>query len=401
MRCSFARLISSFSLSGSGTAAVIGSASSGEVPQARSARSRTPEERSRCRSLPPRRTAASASNRQPAPHLALRRHRAVLKIGEGLLVGGNHAGAGATLDGHVVDRHPAFHRQVANGRACELDDMTGATGGADLADDGKDDVLCRHPGGEFAINGDAHVLGRLLNQRLRRQHMLDLGGADAESKRPEGAMGGGVRIAADNGHAGLRKALLGPITWTMPWRTSFMAKKGTPNSAAWLQAPRPGCGSHPRSRPNGLLSEHCGRQRRGCGSGRGPTSTLRRLQRPVARHLMDKMPVDIDQAGAVILAMHDMRIPDFVKQGLWRRHVFLRRAAPRSKSWPVHAVRRKTPRGLWFFRQCGRPCRSGHADNTASRAAPGHVARRSHRRPAGRTAGRRARRPRHRTACER
>jgi hypothetical protein len=39
---------------------------------------------------------------------------------------------------------------------------------------------------------------------------------------------------------------------------------------------------------------------------------------------VNKVPVDVNQAGTVILAMHNMRIPDFVKKGLWRRHVFLR-----------------------------------------------------------------------------
>ena len=43
-----------------------------------------------------------------------------------------------------------------------------------------------------------------------------------------------------------------------------------------------------------------------------------------AGHLVNKVPVDVNQAGTVILAMHNMRIPDFVKKGLWRRHVFLR-----------------------------------------------------------------------------
>ena len=39
--------------------------------------------------------------------------------------------------------------------------------------------------------------------------MLDLGGADAEGERAEGAMRRGVAVAADDGHAGLGQALLG------------------------------------------------------------------------------------------------------------------------------------------------------------------------------------------------
>ena len=38
--------------------------------------------------------------------------------------------------------------------------------------------------------------------------MLDLGGADAEGEGPESAVGGGVGVAADHGHAGLGQAQL-------------------------------------------------------------------------------------------------------------------------------------------------------------------------------------------------
>jgi hypothetical protein len=38
--------------------------------------------------------------------------------------------------------------------------------------------------------------------------MLDLRGADAEGQRAEGAVGRGVAVAADDGHAGQGEALL-------------------------------------------------------------------------------------------------------------------------------------------------------------------------------------------------
>ena len=47
----------------------------------------------------------------------------------------------------------------------------------------------------------------LREQGLRRQHMLDLAGADAEGKRAERAMGGGVAVAAHDGRAGQGPAL--------------------------------------------------------------------------------------------------------------------------------------------------------------------------------------------------
>ena len=50
----------------------------------------------------------------------------------------------------------------------------------------------------------------LHQQRLRRQHVLDLARADAERERAERAVRAGVRVAADDRHAGQRRALLRP-----------------------------------------------------------------------------------------------------------------------------------------------------------------------------------------------
>ena len=65
------------------------------------------------------------------------------------------------------------------------------------------------PIGPLAVDRDAHVLGRLLDQGLGGQHVLDLRRADAEGERPEGAVGRGVGIAAYDGRAGQGEALLG------------------------------------------------------------------------------------------------------------------------------------------------------------------------------------------------
>ena len=132
-----------------------------------------------------------------------------MQIVEGLFVGRDQAGAGAALDRHVADRHAAFHRQCADRFAGIFEHVAGAAGGADLADDGEDDVLGGDAVRQFAVDDRAHVLGLLLDQRLRRQHMLDLGRADAMRQRAERAMRRGVAVAADDGHAGQGKALLG------------------------------------------------------------------------------------------------------------------------------------------------------------------------------------------------
>ena len=65
-------------------------------------------------------------------------------------------------------------------------------------------------GCEVALDRHGHRLRAHLGQRLGGQHVLHLAGADAEGERTEGAVRGGVAVAADDRHARLRPALLGP-----------------------------------------------------------------------------------------------------------------------------------------------------------------------------------------------
>ncbi len=48
-----------------------------------------------------------------------------------------------------------------------------------------------------------------MQKALRRQHMLDLTGADAKRQRTESAVGRGVAISANYRHAGLSQTLFG------------------------------------------------------------------------------------------------------------------------------------------------------------------------------------------------
>ncbi len=66
------------------------------------------------------------------------------------------------------------------------------------------------PGPVCAFHAHTHVARLLLQQALRGQHVLDLGGADAECQRAERAVRGGVRIAAYHRHARQGRALLRP-----------------------------------------------------------------------------------------------------------------------------------------------------------------------------------------------
>ncbi len=133
---------------------------------------------------------------------------AALDVGEGRLVGGDHPGAGAGLDRHVADRHPRLHAQAPDGLAAVLQHVALAAAGADPGDHGQDQVLGGDALGQRALHGDRHRLEGLERQRLGGQHVLDLGGADAEGQRAEGAVGGGVRVAAHDRHARLGQAQL-------------------------------------------------------------------------------------------------------------------------------------------------------------------------------------------------
>ena len=134
---------------------------------------------------------------------------APFEVGEGDIVGGDEAGAGARLDAHVADGHAALHGEGADDLAAVLDDVAGAAAHADGVDDGEDDVLGGDAGGEFPVDLNGHGALGGLGEGLGGEHVLDLGGADADGERAEGAVGGGVAIAADDGHAGLAEALLG------------------------------------------------------------------------------------------------------------------------------------------------------------------------------------------------
>ena len=139
---------------------------------------------------------------------ALRRLRAALDVVERRLVGRDQAGLGAPLDAHVADRHPALHRELLDGLAAVLDDVALAAAGAGVGDQGEHQVLGGDAGGQAAVDGDRHRLRLRLHQGLGGEHVLDLGGADAERDRAERAVGAGVGVAADDRHAGLGEAEL-------------------------------------------------------------------------------------------------------------------------------------------------------------------------------------------------
>ena len=61
------------------------------------------------------------------------------------------------------------------------------------------------PAAQLAVDVDRKRLRLALQQALRREHVADFRGADAEGQRAERAVRARVAVAADDGHARLRE----------------------------------------------------------------------------------------------------------------------------------------------------------------------------------------------------
>ncbi len=212
--------------------------------------------------------------------------------------------------------------------------MAGAAGGADLADDGEDDVLGGDALGQRAVDADAHVLGFALDQRLRGEHVLDLGGADAVRQRAEGAVRRGVAVAADDGRAGQREALLGaddvddalPLVELVEVLDAEVARVGGERldlDAAVVVVDALGAvgGRH-------VVVDDGERLLRRAHLAARHAQAFERLR---ARHLVHEMAVDVEEARAVVLALDHVIVEDLVVECLGHAVSRLRWAANGSR----------------------------------------------------------------------
>ncbi len=206
--------------------------------------------------------------------------------------------------------------------ASELDGMTAAAGGADPADDGQHDVLGRHPRAYPAVDPDQHVRGLFLYHALGRQHMLHLGGADAVSQRAQCAVGRGMGIAAHHGHARQGGALLRPDhvhnALARVIDLEFGDAEGVAVAVQGLHLQL----SHRIGDAGDTTAAVGGGHvvvRRGQ-IGRAPPWAAPGLAQALEGlgrgHLVDQMPVYINEATAVPVLAHHVGIPQFVVQGL-------------------------------------------------------------------------------------
>ncbi len=212
---------------------------------------------------------------------------------------------------------------AADRRAAELDRVAGAAGGADAADDRQHDVLGAATRRQPAVDTHQHVLRLARQQRLRGQHVFDLAGADAVRQRAEGAVGGGVRIAADHRHARQRRALLRAdhvhdalaLVVHLELRDAEAVAVGV--ERVDLQ---------PRDRVGDALRAIGGRhvvvahRQVGADAPDLATCLVQALERLRAGHFMDQVAVDVQQRRAVVLGVDDVLVPDLVvKRAAHRR----------------------------------------------------------------------------------
>ena len=188
--------------------------------------------------------------------------------------GATMPGAAAALDRHVADRHAALHRQRLDGGPGELDDVAGGAVDAHLADRPEDEVLGRDAEAEARPRSGCASTRLALHEHLRRQHVLDLARADAEGQRAEGAVGGGVAVAADDRHPGLGHAELGPddVDDALVLGAERVAA-GCRTRRSCARASRPACARARRGcarRPGCRRWARCGRPWPACGRAGGP-----------------------------------------------------------------------------------------------------------------------------------
>ena len=257
------------------------------------------------------------------PFNTVGRIRAALQIRERSVVGSDQPGARACLDAHVAHGQAALDAHALEHRATVFDHVAVAARGADHADDVEDQVFGRDSGAELAIDAHFHRPRFAQQQRLRRQHVLDLAGADPECQRADPAVRGGVAVAADDGGTGQRKALFWPDDMDDPLlaggsvdiadaerggvalqRGELLGAFGVGNRDAIAR----------RVEPGGGRQVVIGDRQREVGAANAAPAGAQRFERLRAGHLVDEVAVDEQQRGTILARLDDMRVPDlFIK----------------------------------------------------------------------------------------
>ena len=250
---------------------------------------------------------------------------ATLEVGERRLVWCDHAGARTRLDRHIAQRHAALHGEPLDSFAAVLQHVALSATRADARDHREDEVLGRDAVRQRAVDGDRHGLEGLERQRLRGEHVLDLARANSEGERTEGAVGRGVRVAADHGHAGLGETELRAHHVD---DALVLAAQGEERHAELRAVRAQGLDLSARDRiGDGLVDVDrgdvvvLGRQGE-IGAAYDASGRPQGVECLGARDLVDEVEVDIEEIRLALGAAHDVRVPDLLCQRLAHVHSF-------------------------------------------------------------------------------
>src|SRR5919112_2284783 len=277
------------------------------------------------------------------PLLAFRGVLFAPKVLESRLVGRNETGPPPPLDGHVAHGHATLHRELPDRLAPVFDDVTTPASRPDTVQDAEHEVLGRDVGGEIALDGDGHGLRAVLGQRLGGEDVLDLAGPDAEGESAECAVGGRVRVTADDYEPWLRQPHLGPddVHDALPDRTPLVEV----DTELLAVAPQ---GLHLLGRDL-VFYRHselgCGnvvvhRREREIRAPYPPASHPEALESLRARNLMHQVKVDVEEIRLPLDAPHHVLLPYFLYQRL--RFTHLRPSHTRSSRIPSCHCRPRT-----------------------------------------------------------
>src|SRR5437016_10667424 len=127
-----------------------------------------------------------------APSLDIRKRRLIRR---------NHSRARSSLNAHVAERHPPFHREPSNRFARIFDNVSSSAISADLPNDPQRQVLCSYTFRQSSADADQHRFRLALRQTLRGQHVLDFRRPNPKRQRSKSAMRTGMAVAAANRHS--------------------------------------------------------------------------------------------------------------------------------------------------------------------------------------------------------
>ena len=213
--------------------------------------------------------------------------------------------------------------------------MAVTTRGADLADHGQHDVLGGDAEGQLAFDTHLHILHLLGHQALGGEHVLHLGRADAVGQRAEGTMGGGVRVAADHGHARQGGALLradhvdDALTAVVHLEFEDAEVIAVLVEGLHLNARHFIDDGFQATLALGLGGRHVVIRGGDVGVDAprlapGQTQPFEGLRRG---HFVEDLPVDVDQRRTVVAALHLVHVPELVVQRFAGHLLFLYRFA--------------------------------------------------------------------------